>query len=164
MVARVLQLPVALPWISAIVTSNERIVMPKTRTAISIRLAKIEELRDIVSRDQSPVSRLFDSKTASRAQICECALEVAAWVATGGMGKELVEGYLPEFKQRLYETDRNAFMRGAHAAANFLGAHVEIDAVRGVITITPPPPGQEDKEPGELDATPLVEPKIPALH
>ena len=138
--------------------------MEKTRTAVSIRLSLIEKLRTIVSRDQSPVSRLFDSKTASRAKICECALEVAEWVSTGGMGKQLVETYAPEFQQRLTETDRNAFMRGAHAAASFLGAHVEIDAVRGVITITPPPPGQEDKGPGELNATPLVEPKSPRLQ
>ena len=138
--------------------------MDTARTAVSIRLSLIEELRDIVSRDQSPVSRLFDSKRASRAQICECALEVALWVSSGGMGRELVEGYLPEFKQRLNETDRNAFVRGAHSAANFLGAHIEIDAERGIITIHPPPPGQEDKGPGELNATPLVEPKSPAFH
>ena len=79
------------------------------------------------------------------------------------MGKQLVEGYLPEFKQRLYETDRNAFMRGAHSAANFLGAHVDLDAVRGVITITPPA-ALGDVAPGEIDATPLVEPKSPAMH
>ena len=138
--------------------------MSKIRTAVSIRLAKIEKLRDVVALDQSPVTRLFNSKTASRAKICEAALEVAEWVSSGGMGRQLVESYLPDFKQRLYETDRNAFMRGAHAAANFLGAHVEIDAVRGVITITPPPPGLEDKGPGELNATPLVEPKIPIFN
>ena len=138
--------------------------MDTARTAVSIRLSLIEKLRTIVSRDQSPVTRLFDSTRASRAQICECALEVAEWVSAGGMGRQLVEGYLPEFKQRLNETDRNAFMRGAHAAASFLGAHVEIDAERGVITITPPPPGLEDKGPGELNATPLVEPKIPLMN
>ena len=137
--------------------------MDTARTAVSIRLSKIEKLRDIVSRDQSPVSRLFDSKTASRAKICECALEVAEWVSTGEMGKQLVEGYLPEFKQRLYETDRNAFMRGAHSAANFLGANVDIDAVRGVITITPPA-ALKDVATGEIDATPLVEPKSPLFH
>ena len=135
-----------------------------SRTAVSIRLSLIDELRDIVSRDQSPVSRLFDSTRASRAKICECALEVAAWVASGGFAKDLIEGYAPEFKERLKETDRNAFMRGAHSAANFLGAHVEIDAERGIITIHPPPPGLEDKGPGELNATPLVEPKIPLLN
>ena len=137
--------------------------MAEARTTVSIRLSKIEKLRDVVGRDESPVSRLFDSKTASRAKICECALEVAEWVSTGGMGKQLVEGYLPEFKQRLYETDRNAFMRGAHSAANFLGAHVEIDAVRGVITITPPA-ALKDVATGEIDSRPLVEPKSPAFH
>ena len=138
--------------------------MDTARTAVSIRLSLIENLRDIVSRDQSPVSRLFDSKRASRAQICECALEVAEWVSTGQMGRQLVERYLPEFEQRLTETDRNAFLRGAHAAAHFLGAHVDIDAERGVITIHPPPPGFEGKGSGELNATPLVEPKIPRLN
>ena len=137
--------------------------MDKTRTAVSIRLSLIEKLRDVVSRDQSPVSRLFDSTTASRAKICEAALEVAAWVSTGGMGKQLIDTFAPEFQQRLYETDRNAFMRGAHAAANFLGAHVEIDAVRGVITVTPPA-ALKDVAPGEIDSRPLVEPKSPALH
>ena len=38
------------------------------RTTVSIRLKPIDELRDIVSREQSPVSRLFDSETASRAK------------------------------------------------------------------------------------------------
>lgn len=137
--------------------------MDTARTAVSIRLSLIEELRDIVSRDQSPVSRLFDSKRASRAQICECAIEVAAWVSSGGMGRELVEGYLPEFKQRLNETDRNAFIRGAHSAANFLGAHVEIDAERGIITIHPPA-ALKDVATGEIDSRPLVEPKSPAFH
>ena len=61
--------------------------MTKARTAVSIRLSLIEKLRDIVSRDQSPVSRLFDSTTASRAKVCEAALEVAAWVSSGGNGE-----------------------------------------------------------------------------
>ena len=137
--------------------------MAKARTAVSIRLSLIEELRDIVSRDQSPVSRLFDSTRASRAKICECALEVAAWVSSGGMGRELVEGYLPEFKQRLNETDRNAFLRGAQSAANFLGAHIEIDAERGIITVHPPA-ALGDVATGEIDSRPLVEPKTPAFH
>ena len=137
--------------------------MPKTRTAVSIRLSLIEKLRDIVGLDPSPVTRLFNAKTASRAQICEAGLEVAAWVSSGEMGRQLVEGYLPEFKQRLNETDRNAFMRGAHSAANFLGAQVEIDAARGVITIHPPA-ALKDVATGEIDSRPLVEPKIPAFH
>ena len=135
----------------------------KGRMSVSIRLSLIENLREIVSRDQSPVSRLFDSTRASRAQVCEAALEVASWVSTGGMGKQLVDTFAPEMQQRLHETDRNAFMRGAHSAANFLGAHVAIDAVRGVITITPPA-ALKDVATGEIDATPLVEPKSPRLH
>ena len=47
--------------------------MDTARAAVSIRLSLIAKLRDIVSRDQSPVSRLFDSTRASRAQVCECA-------------------------------------------------------------------------------------------
>ena len=137
--------------------------MAKARTAVSIRLSLIEKLRDIVSRDQSPVSRLFDSKRASRAQICECALEVAEWVSSGGMGRQLVDGYEPEFKQRLRETDRNAFLRGAQSAANFLGARIEIDAERRIITVHPPA-ALGDVAPGEIDSRPLVEPKTPALH
>ena len=137
--------------------------MAKKRTAVSIRLELIDALRDIVSREQSPVSRLFDSKRASRAVICEAGLEVAAWVSSGGMGRELVEGYAPEMQQRLHETDRNAFARGVYATAKFLGAEVEIDAKRGVITIHPPD-ALEGVESGEIDSRPLVEPKGPTLH
>ena len=134
-----------------------------SRTAVSIRLSLIDELCDIVSREQSPVSRLFDSTRASRAKICECALEVTAWVANGGFAKDLIEGYAPEFKQRLKETDRNAFLRGAQSAANFLGAHIEIDAERGIITVHPPAT-LGDVATGEIDSRPLVEPKSPAFH
>ena len=132
------------------------------RVSVSIRLSLIEKLREIVSRDQSPVSRLFDSTTASRATICECACEVAAWVSSGGMGRQLVEGYEPEFKKRLLEVDQNAFARGAQAAAAFLGAGVEIDAARRIITITPPAALGVDA--GEIDAKPMIEPKAPTLH
>ena len=137
--------------------------MDTARTVVSIRLSLIEKLRDIVSRDQSPMTRLFDSKRASRAQICECALEIAEWVSTGEMGKQLVDGYEPEFKQRLGDVDKNAYMRGATAMAKFLGAGVEVDAERRVVTVTPPA-ALKDVGIGELDARPLVEPKIPAMQ
>ena len=137
--------------------------MAEARTTVSIRLSLIDELRDIVSREQSPTGRLFDSKRASRAKITECALEVAAWVACGGFHKDLVDAVAPEYQERLTETDRNAFLRGAQSAAMFLGAAVEIDAVRGVITITPPA-ALKNVGTGEINASPMVEPKSPAFH
>ena len=137
--------------------------MDKTRTSVSIRRDLIEKLRSAVSRHQSPVSRMFDSTRASRAQVCEAGLEVAEWVSSGGMGRQLVDTYEPEFKERLNETDRNAFMRGAREMAKFLGASVEVDAERRVITVTPPA-ALKDVGIGELDSTPLVEPKTPAFH
>ena len=142
---------------------DERLVMDKARTAVSIRLSLIDELRAVVSREQSPVGRLFDSKRSSRAKIVEAALEVAAWFVSGGMGKQLVDTFAPEFQQRLYETDRNAFMRGAQATATFLGAELTIDAVRGIITVRPPA-ALENIGPGEIDPKPLVEPKTPTFH
>ena len=60
-------------------------------------------------------------------------------------------------------SDRNAFMRGAREMAKFLGASVEVDAERRLITVTPPA-ALKDVGIGELDATPLVAPKIPAMH
>ena len=137
--------------------------MDTARAAVSIRLSLIKKLRDIVSRDQSPVSRLFDSTRASRAQVCECALEVAEWVTSGGMGRQIADGYEPEFKQRLLEVDKNAYMRGAADACRFLGAAVEVDAERRLITVTPPA-ALKDVGIGELDSTPLVEPKTPSFH
>ena len=135
----------------------------KARMSVSIRLSLIDKLRDIVSRDQSPVSRLFDSKRASRALICDSSLEVAGWVASGEMGRQLVDTFAPEYERRLYETDRNAFLRGAQATATFLGAELDIDAVRGVITVRPPA-ALEDIGTGEIDPRPLVEPKSPKMH
>ena len=137
--------------------------MDTARAAVSIRLSLIARLRDRASLDQSPVTRLFDSERASRAQICECALEIAEWVSSGEMGKQLVDGYEPEFKQRLREVHHEAFLQGAQSAANFLGAHLEIDAERRVITVTPPA-ALGDGATGEIDATPLAEPKIPAMQ
>ena len=137
--------------------------MTKARTSVSIRLSLIEKLRDIVSREQSPTGRLFDSKRASRAKICDCALEVASEVASGGFHKDLIDRWAPEFQQRLLEADQNAFARGAQAAALFLGAAVGIDAERGVITITPPA-ALKDVGTGEINARPMVEPKSPLLH
>ena len=137
--------------------------MAKARTAVSIRLSLIDELREIVSRDQSPVSRMFDSKRASRAKICECALEVAAWFACGRFRKDVADAFAPEYERRLYETDRNAFLRGAQATGTFLGAELDIDAVRGVITVTPPA-ALEGLGPCEIDSRPMVEPKIPIAH
>ena len=138
-------------------------IMAKARTAVSIRLSLIDELREIVSGEQSPVDRLFDSKRASRAKICECALEVAAWTVSGGMGRQLVDTFAPEYERRLYETDRAAFLRGAQATATFLGAELDIDAVRGVITVRPPA-ALEDIGPGEIDSRPMVEPQSPKMH
>ena len=137
--------------------------MAKARTSVSIRLSLIDELRAVVSREPSPVSRLFDSKRSSRAKIVEAALECAAWFVSGGMGKALVDTFAPEFQQRLYETDRNAYMRGAQALATFLGAELEIDAVRGIITVRPPA-ALKDVATGEIDPRPLVEPKSPTFH
>ena len=135
----------------------------KARMSVSIRLSLIDELREIVSRDQSPVSRMFDSKRASRAKICECALEVAAWFASGGFHKDVADAFAPEYERRLYETDRAAFLRGAQATATFLGAALDIDAVRGVITVTPPA-ALEGVGPGEIDSRPMVEPQSPKMH
>ena len=85
-------------------------------------------------------------------------------VASGEFGNDLAEGYEPEFKKRLLEVDQNAYMPGAHTAmAKFLGAAVEVDAERRVITVTPPA-ALKDVGIGELDSTPLVEPKSPAMH
>ena len=135
----------------------------KGRMSVSIRLALIEKLRQAVSDEPSPLARLFDVKTASRAVICDSALEVAAWCCSGEFGKELVDKYAPEMQQRLLEADQNAFARGAQAAAVFLGAGAEIDAARRVITITPPA-ALEGVDAGEIDAKPMVEPKGPTLH
>ena len=137
--------------------------MTKARTSVSIRLSLIEKLRDIVSREQSPTGRLFDSTRASRAKICDAALEVAAWCSSGEFGKALVKGYEPEFKERLLEVDQNAYMRGATDMAKFLGAAVEVDAEGRVITVTPPA-ALKDVGIGELDSRPLVAPKIPVFH
>ena len=136
----------------------------KGRMSVSIRLALVEKLRQVVSAEPSPLARLFDAKTASRAVICDCALELASWCVSGEFGKDLVEGYEPEFKQRILEVDQNAFARGVHETAKFLGATVEIDAERGVITVTPPAALEDDIGPGEIDSRPMVEPKIPKFH
>ena len=106
--------------------------MAKGRMSVSIRLSLVDALRDIVGKDQNPVGRLFDSKRASRATICDAALEVAAWCVSGEFGKDLIDKWTPEFQQRLLEADQNAFARGAQAAAVFLGAGAEIDAARRV--------------------------------
>ena len=135
----------------------------KGRMSVSIRLSLIEKLRDVVSAESTPMAVMFDSKRASKAKICDSALEVAAWCVSGEFGKDLVEAYALEFEQKLYETDRAAFMRGAQACATFLGAVISIDAVRGVITVHPPD-ALEDIAPGEIDSRPLVEPKIPKTH
>ena len=135
----------------------------KGRMSVSVRLSLIEKLRDVVGRDSSPMARMFDSKRASRAKICDSALEVAAWCVSGEFEKDMAEAFAPEFEQRLYETDRAAFMRGAQATATFLGAEMDIDAIRGVITIRPPA-ALKDIGPGEIDSRPLVEPKIPKTH
>ena len=132
------------------------------RMSVSIRLQLIEKLRQAVSAEPSPLARLFDVKTASRATICDRALEVAEWVVSGGFQKDLIAKWSPEFKQRLLDADQNAFARGAQAAAAFLGAEVEIDAARRIITITPPAALGVDA--GEIDAKPMVEPKAPTLH
>ena len=137
--------------------------MARSRTTVSIRLKPVDDLRNIVSKDQSPVSRLFDSETASRAKIVECALEVAAWCVSGEFGKNLIDAYAPAFKQRLHEVDRFAYIRGAAAAAKFLGATAEIDPERGIITLHPPTEFQ-DVGTGEIDSKPLVEPEIPVFH
>ena len=137
--------------------------MAEARKTVSIRLQLIEGLRDIVSGDPSPVTRLFDAKGASRAKICECALEVASWVASGGFQRDLLARWTPEFEQRLDMVDRTAFIRGVQAAANFLGAVAEIDAERGIITVHPPAEFQ-DIDIGEIDAKSPVEHKSPRLH
>ena len=135
----------------------------KGRMSVSIRLALVDALRDIVGKDQSPTARLFDSERASRAQICDAALEVAAWCVSGEFGKDMVEAYSPEYERRLLEVDRFAFIRGAAAAAKFLGAVAEIDPERGVISIHPPTEFQ-DVGTGEIDSKPLVEPEMPVFH
>ena len=137
--------------------------MAKARMSVSIRLSLIAKLRAIVSREPSPMARLFDPKRASSAVIADAALEVAAWCCSGEFGKALAKGYEPEFKQRLLEVDQNAFARGVHEMAKFLGAAVEVDAERRVITVTPPSE-LKDVAIGEIDSRPLVEPKIPAMH
>ena len=135
----------------------------KGRMSVSIRLALIESLRQAVSAEPSPVARLFDPKRASRATICDCALEVAAWCVSGEFGKGIVKAYRPEYERRLLEVDQNAFARGVHATATFLGAAVEVDAERKIITITPPA-ALKDIGPGEIDSKPLVEPQSPKMH
>ena len=137
--------------------------MTKERTSVSIRLSLVDALRAVVSREQSPTGRLFDSTRASRAKICDAALEVAAWCCSGEFGKALVKGYEPEFKERLSEVDKNAYMRGAADACRFLGAAVDVDAEGRVITVTPPA-ALGDGATGELDSRPLVAPKIPVFH
>ena len=134
----------------------------KGRMSVSIKLALINEVRQAVGEDQAPTSRLFDVKTASRATIADAALEVCAWVVSGGFARDLINRWTPEFQARLHETDRAAFLRGVHATATFLGAEVEIDAERGVITVHPP--DALDVDAGEIDPRPLVEPKSPLLH
>ena len=136
--------------------------MAKARTSVSIRLALIDALRAVVSREPSPMARLFDPKRASSAKICDAALEVAAWCCSGEFGQDLIDKWTPEFQQRLLEVDQNGYMRGATDMAKFLGAAVEVDAEGRVITVTPPA-ALVDVAPGELDSTPLIEPKIPAL-
>ena len=135
----------------------------KGRMSVSIRLALVDKLRRAVSAERSPMARLFNAKTASRATICDRALEVAEWVVSGGFHKDLIDKWTPEFQQRLLAVDQNAFARGVHATAKFLGASVEVDAERRVITVTPPA-ALGDVATGEIDSTPLVEPKIPAFH
>ena len=137
--------------------------MAVVRKTVSIRLALVDALRDIVGKDQSPTARLFDSERASRAVICERALEVAGWVASGQMYRDISDGYAPEFEQRLDMVDRTAFIRGVQAAANFLGAVAEIDPERGIITLHPPAEFQ-DIDIGEIDAKSPVEHKSPRLH
>ena len=137
--------------------------MTKERTSVSIRLSLIEKLRDIVSREPSPTGRLFDSTRASRAKICDAALEVAAWCSSGEFGKDMVEAYRPEYERRLLEVDQRAFARGVHSLAKFLGAAVEVDAERRIITVTPPA-ALGDGATGELDSRPPVEPKITVVH
>ena len=137
--------------------------MAKERTSVSIRLMLIEKLRGVVSCEQSPTGRLFDSKRASRATICDAALEVAAWCVSGEFGKDMAEAYRPEYERRLLEVDQNAFARGVHATATFLGAAVEVDAERKIITVTPPA-ALEDIGPGEIDSKPLVAPKSALVH
>ena len=130
------------------------------RVATSIRLGLIDALREAARADQSPLTRLFDTERASRAKICDCALEVAAWCVSGGFAQDLIDRWTPEFQQRLLEVDQNAFLRGAHAAAAFLGADLEVDAARGVITVHP----SDATASGEINVKPMVEPKGPILH
>ena len=139
------------------------VAQAKGRMSVSIRLALIEKLRQIVSAEPSPLARLFDPVTASRATICDSALEVAEWVCCGGFNKDLIDKWTPEFQQRLHETDRNAFLRGVYATAKFLKAEVAIDAERGVVTIHPPD-ALDGVDVGEIDAKPMVEPTGPTLH
>ena len=135
----------------------------KGRMSVSIRLALVDKLRATVSKDQSPTARLFDSERASKATICDSALEIADWCLTGGFAEDMVDAYAPEFQRRLSEVDRSGFARGVHALARFLGASVEVDAERGLISITPPE-ALEEVGTGELDSRPTVEPKIPKFH
>ena len=85
------------------------------------------------------------------------------WCCSGEFGKDLIDKWTPEFQQRLLEADQNGYMRGAHDMAKFLGAAVEVDAEGRVITVTPPA-ALKDVGIGELDSTPLVEPKTPSFH
>ena len=135
----------------------------KERMSVSVRLPLIDKLREVVGLDQSPTTRLFDVNRAGRGTICDVALEVATWCVSGGFARDLIDRWTPEFQQRLLEVDQNAFLRGAHAAAAFLGADLEIDAERGVITVHPSDATKEVGS-GEINVKPMVEPKGPILH
>ena len=130
------------------------------RMSVQVRQSLVDALRDTVSADPSPVGRLFDPKRASRAKICDAALEVAAWVCSGGFAKDLLDRWMPEFERRLLETHESAYLLGAHEAARFLGAELEIDPERGIITIHPPAALADDVGTGEINARPLLEPKM----
>ena len=137
--------------------------MPKTRTAVSIRLSLIEKLRDIVGLDPSPVTRLFNAKRRLAHRSVKPGWKSPLGFRAVKWGDSWSKATCLSSSNASNETDRNAFMRGAHSAANFLGAQVEIDAARGVITIHPPA-ALKDVATGEIDSRPLVEPKIPAFH
>ena len=79
------------------------------------------------------------------------------------ISQNLIDKWTPEFQQRLHETDRNGFLRGAYSTAKFLKAEVAIDAERGVVTIHPPA-ALEGVDVGEIDAKPMVEPTGPTLN
>ena len=133
----------------------------KGRMSVSIRMALVDKLREIVRQEPSPVARLFDAERASRATITDSALEVASWCCSGGFGKDLIDKWMPEFQQRLLEVHEAAFLMGVREAARFLGSEVEIDTERCTITIHPPETTITDA--GEIDARPMQVPKIPTI-